>query len=342
MFSHLNLLLLQAREMHSTADSSTMNAYPELIRAWHFFDRGVMPNPAWMSAPHTMVDPQPKSTTTQFFRQQRPWLSSSDVLAARLPRGPLPIWRSRSFPTSCSEWKDVKSLPRRDADRASAPDEHVGPDFLTDAEAEAAAEIDFWLGCLQTGVAICRVAMRSHDRSAWEAPRNSTLERPVRLSFTDGFVYSVQDVKGDSLQNIQAVGSDDKAQDPHAEVGAILQPPAVQGALLRVLLRRRERLSSLRVLVVHDMLPLPHAMEGGGRRAAQLLDELAAEGHAITYISAGELPRKRDVDAARDAGWQAFSPACSLTRHRLQMPLIYLHSRCSTGIDVRAVYWLCS
>ena len=59
---------------------------------------------------------------------------------------------------------------------------------------------------------------------------------------------------------------------------------------------------------------MPGATEGGDLRAAQLVGEIAAEGHAVTYVSLTPARRPEDISALRDAGWRAFAPSCADSR----------------------------
>ncbi len=59
---------------------------------------------------------------------------------------------------------------------------------------------------------------------------------------------------------------------------------------------------------------VPGVTEGGDLRAAQLVSEIAAEGHAVTYVSLMPARRPEDISALRDAGWRAFAPSCADSR----------------------------
>jgi len=71
------------------------------------------------------------------------------------------------------------------------------------------------------------------------------------------------------------------------------------------------------VLTTAPLTPLhqvPGVTEGGDLRAAQLVGEIAAEGHAVTYVSLTPARRPEDISALRDAGWRAFAPSCADSR----------------------------
>jgi hypothetical protein len=73
----------------------------------------------------------------------------------------------------------------------------------------------------------------------------------------------------------------------------------------------------MQVLTTAPLTPLhqvPGVTEGGDLRAAQLVSEIAAEGHAVTYVSLTPARRPEDISALRDAGWRAFAPSCADSR----------------------------
>ena len=97
--------------------------------------------------------------------------------------------------------------------------------------------------------------------------------------------------------------------------------PIPPGAAAEHLRARWRHISSLRVLVVDEVLPDSAAIAAGATtRAIQIASELAAEGHSIVFAVRGAHPdgnggdeaTSESIAAIRDLGWRAFCPACDL------------------------------
>ena len=256
------------------------------VRSWQLFDE---PRPAAGAAP-------PGGGT-------RSTLEHAAVAQARVPRGAWPLWQGTSLPEGC---RVGTSATTEAAAAAAAAGEHDA----AAAAAAAAAEVDYWLGCLQAGAVLCLAAPsatplppRSHVASSAEDEEDEsvTAVTPGGIDTAPTERHAV--AAASTISDVDGSGSDGWVEEAAG---------VVEGEALQMILRRRNRLAALGVLVVANSLPKHSLSDGGGDvRDYQLVNELAAEGHSVTVVHS-QPSRSVDVAALRDAGWRAFCPACLL------------------------------
>ena len=273
----------------SSRSRSAGGAYDAVaVRSWQLFDE---PRPAGAAPPGGGT----RSTSSM--------LEHAAVAQARVPRGAWPLWQSTSLPEGC---RVGTSATTEAAAAAAAADEHDA----AAAAAAAAAEVDYWLGCLQAGAVLCLAAPsptppppRSHVASSAEDEEDDsvTAVTPGGIDTAPTERHAV--AAASTISDVDGSGSDGWVEEAAG---------VVEGEALQMILRRRNRLAALRVLVVANSLPKHSLSDGGGDvRDYQLVNELAAEGHSVTVVHS-QPSRSADVAALRDAGWRAFCPACLL------------------------------
>ena len=288
----------------------------EVVRQWQLFESA--PPAVHSSAADTDATDTPPAE----------WLPRSSVRRARVPRGAWPVWHSTTLSAACRLGTPTASAAANAAARlATADGDQLDGTSQFAVAATAAAEVDYWLGCMQTGGVVCL---------ARPAP-------PAALSGSADTTVGDDEPAASVIEDVRDEDDNTSSAAPTPEVSATAMPVAsasrghtlrsfadacggswvelaprgVKGIALETILSRRHRLASLRVLLITDALPTSSVEQPGGGdvRAFQIASELAAEGHALTIAhsqpAAGGGAASGHAAALHDAGWHAFCPACN-------------------------------
>ena len=264
----------------------------ETVRSWQFFE---VARPA---STNTASPPPMKSPLE--------WLPRSAVVKARVPRGPWPVWQTSTLPQECRLGISTSVDAAADHDDGRT----VAEADVAHAGAAAAAEVDYWLGCLQAGAVIClaRPSLNTHTSSSKlleEADESVDGGIPI----PDGnATTSISHPRWVEIADSGLASAGAKIGSGWVEQG----PDVVEGPALERVLQRRHHLASLRILIASSSLPTQALGGGDNVRGFQLASELASEGHAVTVTHVQPALSVAHTAALRDAGWRTFCPACSL------------------------------